>query len=315
MCDQSFNIFHWRHACNSCRKVICSECFGLRQSSYQAIIAKAYHTYSYNYLCVDCYEKKATPDDYRFLNSLLSYQKVETFPTSYRGNHDLHGDDRQKLGSQGYKFRDLALNELKIQAYFFGFDIVYDVEWTKQKHKTQGTSKNGVYIYSTWSCTGLGARLKTPVEAVRHDLNPEPPKATKTPTHSSNARGKDSKGQHLEASFENISLPTLSELKDDTLPSSKDDSTGELKQNYTVSDILKISGVSIDQLEKTIENYSSMDKAAKEPFDYRAFQMILRFLPLPRVQDLQTRKMRQKQIHELISLHQRSIYSIRPSDL
>jgi hypothetical protein len=103
-----------------------------------------------DYLCRDCYRKYVEDIYTRYNRALESYNEVHTYPATYQGKIPVI-DEFEELKSDFYRYREMALQQLKVSAIFLGYNIIYDVTYNSE------TQSDDNYTYSIWCASGKAA--------------------------------------------------------------------------------------------------------------------------------------------------------------
>jgi hypothetical protein len=159
-CNKKFGVFTWRHPCEKCDDTFCSDCI-TRFRSYRALYKKPKFDYISDFLCKTCYGEVAGGTDYNYGQALSNYHNIDTFPATYQGNTNATIEN-EPLASRKYRRKTIALSELQVNASYLGYGIIYNIEYNRYKNKTDGTSRDGTYIYNTWSATGIATKKEAP---------------------------------------------------------------------------------------------------------------------------------------------------------
>jgi hypothetical protein len=156
-CQKSFNIFWWRHQCESCKDIYCSKCL-VTIPQFEWLTFKPIE---YNRLCNTCGKKILNPVIEKYNNALSNRDIVQTFPSTYKGKiKTLESDAPDFIETNYCNDRNEAENMLKITAAYYGCDVVYDIKWDKHTgSQPTGKKGKGTYYYSQWSAIGIPAIL------------------------------------------------------------------------------------------------------------------------------------------------------------
>ena len=155
-CKKRFGLFRFRHYCEECRKMYCSNCI-IEYDEYKWYSGeKPTDKYKNDYICKICNEVvlKISPFHRNYINAIKNIESIVTFPKTYKGKISLSkNSDIIEIESEYFEDRNDSLYQLKVTALVRGYNILFDIEYSK-KTKDHNTGGGGVYYYSVWSAYG-----------------------------------------------------------------------------------------------------------------------------------------------------------------
>jgi hypothetical protein len=156
-CRRSFGLFRWRKRCAKCNVRRCADC--LTELPALEWISKQLWPVEETW-CQTCVEA-LEPDYKRYDAALQKAKQVEAWPRTYKGN--VPRDQTAptiKVSSKWFREKSDAEFQVKFEAAFHGFDLLFDLWFDKDSDSEPSESGKGTYHYTIWRAHAQGARKK-----------------------------------------------------------------------------------------------------------------------------------------------------------